>query len=111
MLSMIHQRFPPFPLHTLSLLFQSLDLDLDGNFQQESKVQFVYDAVYALVYALAAMRHKYCAPSGSGSGSGSGGGGGGEYPGLCEEMLTRLASDDLYQHILNVSFIGMLKIV
>ena len=94
----------------------------DANYQQESKVQFVYDAVYALVYALAAMRQKYCSPS-SGHGSFGGGDGrggvgdggvaksdggddGGITGGLCDAMLRRLSSDDLYQHILNVSFTG-----
>ena len=174
------------PSFSLSFPFSSFLSLSDSNFQQESKVQFVYDAVYALAFALRSMRKQYCPESlpdlemdssdtdiemdsdlqmdpdpkqdhdfgldpyendllrgkyherdggklgGNAEGRRAAGKGGrsnvtrlgvvrgdddvrgrvrdatrgGVRRGLCAAMLQRLASEDLYQHILNVSFTG-----
>lgn len=61
----------------------------DSTYEQEGKVQFVMDAVYAMAHALHRMHRDLCLG----------------YPGLCPRMST-IDGKELLGYIRNVSFNG-----
>lgn len=61
----------------------------DSSFEQEGKVQFVMDAVYAMAHALHRMHRDLCSGS----------------PGLCSRM-SNIDGKELLGYIRNVSFNG-----
>lgn len=61
----------------------------DSTYEQEGKVQFVMDAVYAMAHALHGMHHELCAG----------------YPGLCPRMAN-IDGKELLAHIRGVNFNG-----
>uniref|UniRef100_A0A8C2E084 Glutamate receptor, metabotropic 8b n=1 Tax=Cyprinus carpio TaxID=7962 RepID=A0A8C2E084_CYPCA len=64
----------------------------DSTYEQEGKVQFVMDAVYAMAYALHRMHRDLCSG----------------YPGLCPRM-SNIDGKELLGYIRNVSFNGSAK--
>lgn len=61
----------------------------DSTYEQEGKVQFVMDAVYAMAHALHRMHRDLCSG----------------YPGLCPRM-SNIDGKELLGYIRNVSFNG-----
>lgn len=61
----------------------------DSSYEQEGKVQFVMDAVYAMAHALHRMHRDYCFG----------------YPGLCTRM-SNINGKELLGYIRNVNFNG-----
>ncbi|XP_022604827.1 metabotropic glutamate receptor 8-like isoform X1 [Seriola dumerili] len=62
----------------------------DSSYEQEGKVQFVMDAVYAMAHALHRMHRELCYG----------------YPGLCPRMASNIDGKELLSHIRAVSFNG-----
>uniref|UniRef100_A0A4W6D4H1 Glutamate receptor, metabotropic 8a n=2 Tax=Carangaria TaxID=1489904 RepID=A0A4W6D4H1_LATCA len=62
----------------------------DSSYEQEGKVQFVMDAVYAMAHALHRMHRELCYG----------------YPGLCPRMANNIDGKELLGHIRAVSFNG-----
>uniref|UniRef100_A0A3B4XFB2 Glutamate receptor, metabotropic 8a n=1 Tax=Seriola lalandi dorsalis TaxID=1841481 RepID=A0A3B4XFB2_SERLL len=62
----------------------------DSSYEQEGKVQFVMDAVYAMAHALHRMHRELCYG----------------YPGLCPRMANNIDGKELLSHIRAVSFNG-----
>lgn len=62
----------------------------DSNYEQEGKVQFVMDAVYAMAHALHRMHRELCYG----------------YPGLCPRMASNIDGKELLSHIRAVKFNG-----
>uniref|UniRef100_A0A3B5BEJ0 Glutamate metabotropic receptor 8 n=1 Tax=Stegastes partitus TaxID=144197 RepID=A0A3B5BEJ0_9TELE len=62
----------------------------DSSYEQEGKVQFVMDAVYAMAHALHRMHRELCHG----------------YPGLCPRMASNIDGKELLSHIRAVSFNG-----
>ncbi|XP_061663914.1 glutamate receptor, metabotropic 8a isoform X1 [Syngnathoides biaculeatus] len=62
----------------------------DSSYEQEGKVQFVMDAVYAMAHALHHMHRKLCHG----------------YPGLCPRMVNGIDGKELLGHIRAVNFNG-----
>ncbi|XP_056131629.1 glutamate receptor, metabotropic 8a [Lampris incognitus] len=62
----------------------------DSSYEQEGKVQFVMDAVYAMAHALHRMHRELCYG----------------YPGLCPRMSNNIDGKELLSHIRAVSFNG-----
>lgn len=62
----------------------------DSSYEQEGKVQFVMDAVYAMAHALHRMHRELCYG----------------YPGLCPRMATNIDGKELLGHIRAVKFNG-----
>ncbi|XP_026183165.1 metabotropic glutamate receptor 8 [Mastacembelus armatus] len=62
----------------------------DSSYEQEGKVQFVMDAVYAMAHALHRMHRELCYG----------------YPGLCPRMANNIDGKELLNHIRAVSFNG-----
>jgi len=67
-----------------------LKLSTTSGYEQESKVQFVVDAVYAFALALSKLRHDLC----------------GREEGLCSSMANYDRGAFYKNYLLNVSFIG-----
>lgn len=67
-----------------------LRLNAASGYEQESKVQFVVDAVYAFAYALTNLRHDLC----------------GHSKGLCSSMANYDRGAFYKRYLLNVSFTG-----
>uniref|UniRef100_A0A3P9LBS7 Glutamate receptor, metabotropic 8a n=1 Tax=Oryzias latipes TaxID=8090 RepID=A0A3P9LBS7_ORYLA len=62
----------------------------DSSYEQEGKVQFVMDAVYAMAHALHRMHRELCYG----------------YPGLCPRMAQNIDGKELLSHIRAVNFTG-----
>ncbi|XP_028256667.1 metabotropic glutamate receptor 8 [Parambassis ranga] len=62
----------------------------DSSYEQEGKVQFVMDAVYAMAHALHRMHRELCYG----------------YPGLCPRMANNIDGKELLSHIRSVNFNG-----
>nr|XP_043878419.1 glutamate receptor, metabotropic 8a isoform X2 [Solea senegalensis] len=62
----------------------------DSSYEQEGKVQFVMDAVYAMAHALHRMHRELCYG----------------YPGLCPRMASSIDGKELLSHIRAVNFNG-----
>uniref|UniRef100_A0A8D3DC10 Glutamate metabotropic receptor 8 n=1 Tax=Scophthalmus maximus TaxID=52904 RepID=A0A8D3DC10_SCOMX len=62
----------------------------DSSYEQEGKVQFVMDAVYAMAHALHRMHRELCYG----------------YPGLCPRMASNIDGKELLSHIRAVNFNG-----
>ncbi|XP_016889886.1 metabotropic glutamate receptor 8 isoform X3 [Cynoglossus semilaevis] len=62
----------------------------DSSYEQEGKVQFVMDAVYAMAHALHRMHREFCFG----------------YPGLCPRMANSIDGKELLSHIRAVNFNG-----
>ncbi|XP_069376090.1 glutamate receptor, metabotropic 8a isoform X2 [Paralichthys olivaceus] len=62
----------------------------DSSYEQEGKVQFVMDAVYAMAHALHRMHRELCYG----------------YPGLCPRMANNIDGKELLSHIRAVNFNG-----
>lgn len=62
----------------------------DSSYEQEGKVQFVMDAVYAMAHALHRMHRELCYG----------------YPGLCPRMANNIDGKELLNHIRAVNFNG-----
>ncbi|XP_077450476.1 metabotropic glutamate receptor 8 isoform X1 [Stigmatopora argus] len=62
----------------------------DSSYEQEGKVQFVMDAVYAMAHALHLMHRKLCHG----------------YPGMCPRMASSIDGKELLGHIRAVNFNG-----
>lgn len=73
----------------LGLLLGLEKVGRDSSFEQEGKVQFVMDAVYAMAHALHRMHRDLCSGS----------------PGLCSRM-SNIDGKELLGYIRNVSFNG-----
>ena len=68
-----------------------LKLTKQIGYEQDSKLQFVVDAVYAFAHALQALQRDVCGP---------------HRPGACPALLAYDGGDFYINYILNVSFIG-----
>ncbi len=85
-------RFEHFCTGLKSYLFCFAGLEKvsrDSTYEQEGKVQFVMDAVYAMAHALHRMHRDLCSG----------------YPGLCPRM-SNIDGKELLGYIRNVSFNG-----
>lgn len=65
-----------------------------GSYEQESKTQFVVDAVYAFAHALHALHRDVCLLAGS------------PVIGVCPEMANYDGKEFYNKYLLNVAFIG-----
>lgn len=84
-----------FPLWPLSLLLSGLEkVGRDSSYEQEGKVQFVMDAVYAMAHALHRMHRELCYG----------------YLGLCSRMAN-IDGKELLSHIRAVNFNGELNTI
>lgn len=77
-------------------------------YEQDSKIQFVVDAVYAFAHAISALQRDVC-----GTRSTAGAGGGGNHRassvrvyGACPQLLSYDGGDFYTKYLLNVSFLG-----
>ena len=79
-------------------------------YEQDSKIQFVVDAVYAFAHAISALQRDVCVGSSGGGGGGGGGRGGHHRPvrvyGACPALLAYDGGDFYTKYLLNVSFFG-----
>lgn len=64
-------------------------IGIDSKYEQEGKVQFVIDAVYAMAHALHSMQRDLCS----------------DHPGICPQMETA-EGKTLLKYIRNTSFNG-----
>lgn len=84
-------RFLLWNLISFSLPFSGLEkVGRDSSYEQEGKVQFVMDAVYAMAHALHRMHREFCFG----------------YPGLCPRMANSIDGKELLSHIRAVNFNG-----
>lgn len=81
------QHFANFPPHSRSIRW--------GHFVQDSKIQFVVDAVYAFAHALHQLREDVC--------------GEGMAVGMCQLMAEYNGKEFYQNYLLNVSFVGEYK--
>lgn len=71
-------------------------------YEQDSKIQFVVDAVYAFAHAISALQRDVCAaPGGSRNGGGKS-----RVFGPCPQLLSYDGGDFYTKYLLNVSFFG-----
>ena len=77
-------------LLSLGLLAGLEKVGRDSSYEQEGKVQFVMDAVYAMAHALHRMHRELCYG----------------YPGLCPRMANNIDGKELLSHIRAVNFTG-----
>lgn len=76
-------------------------------YEQDSKIQFVVDAVYAFAHAASALQRDVCGGGGSGSGGKQHGGHrSGRVNGPCPQLLNYDGGDFYSKYLLNVSFLG-----
>lgn len=73
-----------------SICPSSLRLSTESGYEQESKVQFVVDAVYAFAFALSKLRRDLC----------------GRVEGMCSSMANYDRGAFYKNYLLNVSFVG-----
>lgn len=78
-------------------------LKLTG-YEQDSKIQFVVDAVYAFAHAASALQRDVCKPT-TANQQQQRRGGGGVY-GPCPQLLSYDGGDFYTKYLLNVSFVG-----
>lgn len=76
--------------HSLAVCSSNLRLTAASGYEQESKVQFVVDAVYAFALALNNLRHDLC----------------GRVEGMCASMANYDRGAFYRNYLLNVSFVG-----
>lgn len=86
----------------LSVCSPSLRYTHALGYEQDSKIQFVVDAVYAFAHAISALQRDVC----GGSSGGSGGRNRGRISGACPALLNYDGGDFYTKYLLNVSFIG-----
>lgn len=84
-----------FPAFSFLLLSGLEKVGRDSSYEQEGKVQFVMDAVYAMAHALHRMHRELCYG----------------YPGLCPRMANNIDGKELLSHIRAVNFNGELYTV
>lgn len=71
-------------------------------YEQDSKIQFVVDAVYAFAHAISALQRDVCGTPGSGRN----GAGRNRVFGACPQLLNYDGGDFYTKYLLNVSFLG-----